>query len=381
MDIIQSLNKIAHSSAKGQLDPALSCPKLRALAVAEKAMLDYLAKNKDWCHVPDQAISNLDQELQTFDRDCRQGLCLRRSGEEGAASGQRFRSWRPEIAYRTFMNSPLGAGLPDAGRPTLLRHAPHTWQPYIQLARLDRPIGWWLLLLPCWWASLLASVVRHSPPNLWHLALFLIGAVAMRGAGTTYNDFIDRDIDAKVERTRNRPLASSRVSPQAAMGFLAAQIFIGLAVLLCFNRFTILLAPASLAIVAIYPLMKRITFWPQAVLGLAFAFGALVGWAAEMGSLAWPAVLLYLGGICWTIGYDTIYALQDIEDDLDRRGEIDGAAIRRPRARRRRRVLCARLRVHRRGALCRGRGAWLRPARLALSWRAFRLANCAARSG
>jgi 4-hydroxybenzoate polyprenyltransferase len=214
------------------------------------------------------------------------------------------------------MNSPLGAGLPDAGRPTLLRHAPYSWQPYIQLARLDRPIGWWLLLLPCWWASLLASVVRHAPPNLWHLALFLIGAVAMRGAGTTYNDFIDRNIDAKVERTRNRPLASSRVSPQAAMGFLAAQIFIGLAVLLCFNRFTILLAPASLAIVAIYPLMKRITFWPQAVLGLAFAFGALVGWAAEMGSLAWPAVLLYIGGICWTIGYDTIYALQDIEDDL-----------------------------------------------------------------
>jgi 4-hydroxybenzoate polyprenyltransferase len=214
------------------------------------------------------------------------------------------------------MNSPPGAGLPDAGRPNLLRHAPYAWQPYIQLARLDRPIGWWLLLLPCWWASLLATVVRHAPPNLWHLALFLIGAVAMRGAGTTYNDFIDRDIDAKVERTRNRPLASSRVSSQAAMGFLAALIFIGLTVLLCFNRLTILLAPASLAIVAIYPLMKRITFWPQAVLGLAFAFGALVGWAAEMGSLAWPAVLLYLGGICWTIGYDTIYALQDIEDDL-----------------------------------------------------------------
>jgi 4-hydroxybenzoate polyprenyltransferase len=186
----------------------------------------------------------------------------------------------------------------------------------MQLARLDRPIGWWLLLLPCWWSSLLASVVRQAPPNVWHLALFLVGAVAMRGAGTTYNDFLDRDIDAKVERTRDRPLAASRVSTRDAALFLAAQILVGLAVLLCFNGFTVLLAPLSLVFVAIYPLMKRVTSWPQAVLGLAFAFGALVGWAAEFGGLAWPAVLLYAGGIAWTIGYDTIYALQDIEDDL-----------------------------------------------------------------
>jgi 4-hydroxybenzoate polyprenyltransferase len=214
------------------------------------------------------------------------------------------------------MNSSPGVSLPDAGRPTLLRHAPAGWQPYIQLARLDRPIGWWLLLLPCWWSSLLASNALHAPPNFWHLALFLIGAVAMRGAGTTYNDFLDRDIDTKVERTRNRPLAASRISTRAAALFLAAQIGIGLAVLLCFNRFTIALAPVSLVIVAIYPLMKRVTFWPQTVLGLAFAFGALVGWAAETGSLARPALLLYAGGIAWTIGYDTIYALQDMEDDL-----------------------------------------------------------------
>lgn len=214
------------------------------------------------------------------------------------------------------MNSLPGISLPDAGRPTLLRHAPPGWQPYIQLARLDRPIGWWLLLLPCWWASLLVSNSLHVAPNFWHLGLFLIGAVAMRGAGTTYNDFLDRDIDAKVERTRNRPLAANRISPRAAALFLAAQIGVGLAVLLCFNRFTIVLAPVSLLIVAVYPLMKRVTFWPQAVLGLAFAFGALVGWAAETGSLARPAVLLYAGGIAWTIGYDTIYALQDMEDDL-----------------------------------------------------------------
>jgi 4-hydroxybenzoate polyprenyltransferase len=209
-----------------------------------------------------------------------------------------------------------GASLPDAVGLSLFRYAPPSWHPYIQLARLDRPIGWQLLLLPCWWASLLASNVRHAPPNLWHLALFLIGAVAMRGVGTTYNDFIDRDIDARVERTRNRPLAAGRVSGRAAALFIVAQLLVGLAVLLCFNGFTIALACASLLIVALYPLMKRVTFWPQAVLGLAFAFGALVGWSAETASLAWPAVFLYAGGICWTIGYDTIYALQDIEDDL-----------------------------------------------------------------
>jgi 4-hydroxybenzoate polyprenyltransferase len=214
------------------------------------------------------------------------------------------------------MNPLPASSLPDAARPGLLRFCPPAWQPYLQLARLDRPIGWWLLLLPCWWSSLLASIARHQPPNLWHLVLFLIGAIAMRGAGTTYNDFLDRDIDAKVERTRNRPLAANRVKTRDAAIFLAAQISVGLAVLLCFNWFTIALAPLSLTFVAIYPLMKRITFWPQAVLGLAFAFGALVGWAAETGNLTWPAVLLYAGGIAWTIGYDTIYALQDIEDDL-----------------------------------------------------------------
>ena len=169
----------------------------------------------------------------------------------------------------------------------------------------------------------------------------------MRGAGTTYNDFLDRDIDAKVERTRNRPLASGRVSPRAA-AMLSRRADAcrarGSSLLQSVSRS--LLAPASLAIVAIYPLMKRITFWPQAVLGLAFAFGALVGWAAEMGSLAWPAVSLYLGGICWTIGYDTIYALQDIEDDLIAGVKSTALRFGTPRARGRRRVLCPRLRLH-----------------------------------
>lgn len=209
------------------------------------------------------------------------------------------------------------AALPDAPpRQVLLRHVPEAWLPYVQLARLDRPIGWWLLLLPCWWSSMLASIARQAPPNLWHLALFFVGAVAMRGAGSTYNDLVDRDIDGKVERTRGRPLPSGRVSVRSARIFLVAQALVGLAVLLCFNRFAIGLGLASLIIVGIYPFMKRITFWPQAILGLAFAFGALMGWAAIYGSLAAPPVLLYVGAVAWTIGFDTIYALQDLSDDM-----------------------------------------------------------------
>lgn len=207
--------------------------------------------------------------------------------------------------------------LPDAApHQWLLQHAPAPWRPLIELARLDRPIGWWLLLLPCWWSSALASLARHAPLNVWHLALFLVGAIAMRGAGATYNDLVDSDIDAQVARTRGRPLPSGRISRRGAQMFLVAQALVGLAVLLCFNRFAIGLGLSSLVIVAIYPFMKRVTFWPQAVLGLAFAFGALMGWAAAFGSLSPPAVLLYCGAIAWTIGYDTVYALQDLSDDM-----------------------------------------------------------------
>lgn len=207
------------------------------------------------------------------------------------------------------------AALPDAS-PFLLRHTPQAWHPFIQLARLDRPIGWWLLLLPCWWSSLLASIARQMPPNLWHLALFFVGAMAMRGAGSTYNDLVDRDIDAKVERTRGRPLPAGRTGLRAAWIFLLVQALIGLAVLLCFNRLTVALGIGSLVIVAVYPFMKRITFWPQAILGIAFSFGAMMGWAAAFRSLAPAPLLLYLGAVAWTIGYDTIYALQDVSDDL-----------------------------------------------------------------
>ena len=188
-------------------------------------------------------------------------------------------------------------------------------RPYVQLARIDRPIGWQLLLGPCWWGTALAAVAVREPPDLLHLMLFTVGAIVMRGAGSTFNDLIDRDLDRQVERTRGRPLASGRVGARAALAFLIALSFLGLAVLLCFNRYTVGLGLAALAPVAVYPFMKRITNWPQFVLGLAFAWGALVGWSATTGSLAWPSLALYAGAIFWTMGYDTIYALQDIVDD------------------------------------------------------------------
>jgi 4-hydroxybenzoate polyprenyltransferase len=186
----------------------------------------------------------------------------------------------------------------------------------LRLARIERPIGWWLLLLPCWWSAALAALTAGRPwPDPLHCILFLIGAVAMRGAGCTYNDIVDRDLDTRVERTRGRPLPSGQISLKGALAFLILQCLVGLAVLLQFNGFAIATGFASLGIVALYPFMKRFFWMPQIVLGLAFAWGALMGWAAAFGSLSAPAVALYLGSISWVVGYDTIYALQDIEDD------------------------------------------------------------------
>jgi 4-hydroxybenzoate polyprenyltransferase len=194
--------------------------------------------------------------------------------------------------------------------------APPWSRPYLRLARLDRPIGSWLLLIPCWWSSALAAVAARAPaPRLSHIALFFVGAFAMRGAGCTWNDIVDRDLDAAVERTRSRPIPSGQVSVTQAALFLLLLALVGLAVLVTFNGFTIALGIASLAIVAVYPFMKRFTYWPQIVLGLAFSWGALMGWAAAFGSLTAPPLLLYAGSIAWVIGYDTIYAHQDREDD------------------------------------------------------------------
>jgi 4-hydroxybenzoate polyprenyltransferase len=196
------------------------------------------------------------------------------------------------------------------------RHAPAFLRPFLRLSRADRPIGGWLLLWPCWWSAALVALHHGTAAQaLWHLCLFLIGAFVMRGAGCTLNDIVDRDIDAQVERTRSRPIPSGQVSTQAAVAWLGAQCLVGLIVLLQFNAFAIWLGIASLAVVAVYPFMKRITSWPQAVLGLAFSWGALMGWATITANLAWPAVLLFLGAVAWVIAYDTIYACQDKEDD------------------------------------------------------------------
>ncbi len=194
--------------------------------------------------------------------------------------------------------------------------APSFSRPYLRLARLDRPIGSWLLLMPCWWSVGLAGMHEGRFPSLWHIVLFFVGAFAMRGAGCTWNDLVDRNLDGLVERTRSRPIPSKQVTIAQATTFMLAQALIGLLVLIQFNYFTVVTGFASLLVVVIYPFMKRITYWPQIFLGLAFSWGALMGWPAAFGRLDWPALLLYAGSICWVIGYDTIYAHQDREDDL-----------------------------------------------------------------
>ncbi|MEZ2222286.1 4-hydroxybenzoate octaprenyltransferase [Rhizobium sp. RCC_161_2] len=201
------------------------------------------------------------------------------------------------------------------------RILPPTLWPYAQLARWDRPIGWELLMWPCFWSTALAAnaaaAMGQSPGFLliYHLILYFIGAVAMRGAGCTYNDLVDHKIDMEVARTRSRPLPSGRVTRLQAKVFIALQALIGLLVLLQFNWFAVILGILSLAIVALYPFAKRFTDWPQFFLGLAFSWGALMGWAGLFGSLSLAPILLYAAAILWTIGYDTLYAHQDKEDD------------------------------------------------------------------
>ncbi len=211
--------------------------------------------------------------------------------------------------------SELGGRVADATGNWVDALAPAIARPYLRLARLDRPIGSWLLLMPCWWSVGLTGMRAGHFPSLWHIVLFFIGAFAMRGAGCTWNDLVDRDLDTKVERTRSRPIPSKQVTVAQATIFMLAQALVGLLVLIQFNRFTVMTGIASLVVVAAYPFMKRITYWPQIVLGLAFSWGALMGWPAAFGRLDWPALVLYAGSISWVIGYDTIYAHQDREDD------------------------------------------------------------------
>eukprot|EP00002_Diphylleia_rotans_P041042 TRINITY_DN9884_c0_g1_i1.p1 TRINITY_DN9884_c0_g1~~TRINITY_DN9884_c0_g1_i1.p1 ORF type:complete len:381 (+),score=75.34 TRINITY_DN9884_c0_g1_i1:75-1217(+) len=196
------------------------------------------------------------------------------------------------------------------------RYMPSPTRPYLKLARLDKPIGTWLLLWPCLWSTAIATPIGQMP-DFYLMGLFSIGAVVMRGAGCVINDLWDKDIDKQVERTAMRPLASGELSRKQAVAFLASQLSIGLAVLTQLNLYTIILGASSLGLVVVYPAMKRITHWPQAVLGLTFNWGALVGWAAVHGSLDLATVLpMYLAGVAWTIHYDTIYAHQDKVDDV-----------------------------------------------------------------
>jgi 4-hydroxybenzoate polyprenyltransferase len=196
------------------------------------------------------------------------------------------------------------------------RAAPAWAKPYLRLARLDRPIGSWLLLMPCLWSTLMAATAEGlRSPYLWFLILFSLGAVIMRGAGCTWNDIIDRDIDAQVARTRSRPIPSGQVTTKQAFAFAIVLSLIGFLILIQFNWFAIFTGIASLSIVALYPFAKRVTFWPQFVLGLAFSWGALMGWTAVLGRLEMIPFILYAGSIAWVIGYDTIYAHQDRSDD------------------------------------------------------------------
>ena len=207
-----------------------------------------------------------------------------------------------------------GASAPSGPGPGPVERAmPPFARPFVALARLDQPVGVWLLLWPCLWAIGLAS---EGLPDLELLVLFTAGSFVMRAAGCTLNDIFDRDFDARVERTRRRPLPSGAIGVKGAVAFMAVLLGAGLAILLQFNLFAILLGVGSLLLVVLYPLMKRITYWPQAFLGLTFNYGALLGWAAVEGGIGWPAGLLYVAGIAWTLGYDTIYAHQDKEDDL-----------------------------------------------------------------
>ena len=197
-------------------------------------------------------------------------------------------------------------------------HAPPDLQPYLRLSRADRPIGTWLLLLPCWWGALLGALSAPETAGwltAWILLACALGAWLMRGAGCTWNDITDRDIDPLVERTRNRPLASGALGLREAVIWMCVQAVAAFFILLTFNAAAIALGILALLPVAIYPFAKRFTWWPQVFLGLAFNWGALLAWTAQTGSLGWPAVLLYLAGISWTLFYDTIYAHQDREDD------------------------------------------------------------------
>ena len=208
------------------------------------------------------------------------------------------------------------APLPDAAPTNWVdRRAPAALRPWLKLGRFDRPTGIWLLMLPGWQGIALAGAMDGEMPDWRWLTAFFIGAALMRAAGCAYNDIVDRDFDAKVSRTAGRPIPSGQITVRQAWAFVIVCCLVSLGILLTMPPLAIALGAGSLALVAAYPFMKRITWWPQAWLGLTFNWGALLGFAAVTGGVGWPALLLYACGIFWTLGYDTIYAIQDLEDD------------------------------------------------------------------
>ncbi|KAI0796539.1 4-hydroxybenzoate polyprenyl transferase [Abortiporus biennis] len=220
---------------------------------------------------------------------------------------------------RILESSPSTTPLPPAAPSSWIDRLPAKVQPYVHLTRMDKPIGTILLFYPCTWSITMASYALQTPLTtpLTYISLFGIGALVMRGAGCTINDMWDRNLDKAVARTKDRPLARGDITTAQAVGFLGLQLSAGLAVLTQLNWYSILLGASSLSLVTIYPFMKRVTYWPQAVLGLAFNWGALLGWSAVAGTGNWSVVLpLYAGGVCWTLVYDTIYAHQDKTDDV-----------------------------------------------------------------
>lgn len=231
----------------------------------------------------------------------------------------------PHVKSHKFVRGGKNAFLlPDAKQHSLLYHLPFSEKlfPYVQLARWERPIGWQLLLWPCLWGLMLANLHGAESrqdfliQNSFYSIIFVFGAIFMRGAGCVWNDIVDREVDARVIRTKQRPLACGRVSVKQALCFIFLQMAISCLLLLCFNPFSIFLALTSLLLVVFYPFAKRFTHWPQLVLGLVFNWGALLGWSAKMASLSLAPFLLYIGAVCWTIGYDTVYAHMDKKDDL-----------------------------------------------------------------
>ncbi|KAE9410305.1 4-hydroxybenzoate polyprenyl transferase [Gymnopus androsaceus JB14] len=249
------------------------------------------------------------------------GGCMSRRVPAFRISSLSSHPWSSGNLHRIFHNkiSTKRAEVPAVASPNWVDRLPPRFRPYMYLTRIDKPIGTLLLLYPCTWSITMASYALQTPFTipLTYISLFGIGALVMRGAGCTINDMWDQKLDRAVERTRERPLARGDITQRQALVFLAGQLGIGLAVLLQLNWYSILLGASSLSVVVVYPLMKRVTHWPQAVLGLAFNWGAMLGWSAVAGVVDWHVCLpLYAGGVCWTLVYDSIYAHQDKKDDV-----------------------------------------------------------------